>query len=162
MNWSEYNYFGNIYRVREDGVIVSHRGRVLSHQIDRKGYHRVVLIAGRKRRLHTGVHRLVALTYLSNPEGKPEVNHKDGDKSNNHVSNLEWCTSAENVQHSARLGLAHYPTGFAARRTRLTPELIADIHRMIGDGVKQTEISKLTGISQSTVSQVKRGTRDWY
>lgn len=158
----EYNYFGNIYRVSEDGVVTSHRGRVLSHQVDSKGYHRVVLQAGRKHRLHTGVHRLVALTHLPNPDNKPEVNHKDGDKDNNHVSNLEWCTSAENVEHSVRLGLAQHPTGFAARRARLTPKLIADIHRMLGEGVKQTEVSKMTGISQATVSQVKHGKRDWY
>ena len=158
----EYNYFGNIYQVSEDGVVTSHRGRVLSHQVDIKGYHRVVLQAGRKHRLHIGVHRLVALTHLPNPDNKTEVNHKDGDKDNNHVSNLEWCTSAENTKHSIKLGLAQHPTGFAARRTRLTPQLIADIHRMIGEGVKQTKVSKITGISQATISQVKRRARDWY
>ena len=158
----EYDFHGNTYQVSEDGVITSPHGRILSHQIDYKGYHRVVLQAGRKHRIQTGVHRLVALCHIPNPENKPEVNHIDGDKDNNHVSNLQWATTAENVEHSVRLGLAQHPTGFAARRARLTPELIADIHRMLGEGVKQTEIARITGISQATISQVKRGVRDWY
>ena len=46
------------------------------------------------------VHRLVALTYIPNPNNLPEVNHKDRDKGNNNVSNLEWCSHADNIQHS--------------------------------------------------------------
>jgi hypothetical protein len=158
----EYNYFSNTYQVSEDGVVTSHLGRVLSHQVDTKGYHRVVLQSGRKHRLHTGVHRLVALCHIPNPDNKPEVNHRDGNKSNNHASNLEWCTPAENVEHSIKLGLAQYPTGFAARRARLTPELLDTIKTMLANGDRQVDIAAATGISQPVISQVKRKTRDWY
>jgi hypothetical protein len=102
------------------------------------------------------------LCHIPNPDNKPEVNHKDGDKSNNHVSNLEWCTPAENVEHSVALGLAQYPTGFAARRARLTPELLDTINTMLANGDRQVDIAAATGISQPVISQVKRKVRDWY
>jgi hypothetical protein len=57
------------------------------------------------------VHRLVAMTYIPNPHNLPQVNHKDGNPLNNHVSNLEWVTQAENIQHGIKLGLIDLYSG---------------------------------------------------
>lgn len=68
--------------------------------IQNTGY-RTVTINGKK----YSIHRLVAEAFISNPENKPFVNHIDGNKLNNSIENLEWCTNKENVQHAFRTGL---------------------------------------------------------
>jgi hypothetical protein len=57
------------------------------------------------KRASVGVHRLIAMAYIPNPENKPEINHIDGNAGNNAVSNLEWCTRQENMLHANRTGL---------------------------------------------------------
>ena len=69
------------------------------------GYGHVSLTDNAGVQKRTWVHRLVALAFIPNPENKPQVNHKDGDKRNNRVENLEWCTARENLMHSFNTGL---------------------------------------------------------
>lgn len=69
------------------------------------GYYIVTLYAYPKPRKNQFVHRLLAQTFIPNPDNKPQVNHIDGNKMNNTLSNLEWVTSAENTQHAVDLGL---------------------------------------------------------
>lgn len=73
------------------------------------GYHSVCLHKQEGKREYRMIHRLVALAFIPNENAKPEVNHKDGDKANNKVSNLEWATGSENVEHSFSTGL-HIPS----------------------------------------------------
>ena len=78
-------------------------GRFLNPTKNHDGYRVVGLIQDKKLK-HFRVHRLVAKLYLPNPLNLPQVNHKDFDKSNNHVDNLEWCTGKENSNHAALHG----------------------------------------------------------
>lgn len=72
--------------------------------VDKKGYLRVALFQNGKRR-YLSVHRLVASAFLPNPEGLPTVNHKDGNKTHNDVSNLEWANFERQIAHAIDHGL---------------------------------------------------------
>ena len=95
-------------------------GTILKPTNDSRGYPAVTIIDSVGQ--HTkNVHRLVASTFIPNPDGKRTVNHKDGDKRNNHITNLEWNTMSENITHAYRNGLKRRPDscGSPKRRVRI-------------------------------------------
>lgn len=128
-NWKWIPGYEGYYKVSESGEVLSvgHRKESIRTQsINRLGYKWLVLnIGGTKRSWRT--HQLVARTYIPNnvPERK-EVNHLDGNKLNNHVSNLEWCTRSENLYHAYRMGLMSN-TGVNNPRTSLFEHQIIEI-----------------------------------
>ena len=87
------------YLIETDGRIFSKkRNRWLKYQISPKGYCYLEL-SNSKGRKRMSVHRLVATAYIPNPDNFPQVNHKDENKQNNNVSNLEWCTAKYNMNY---------------------------------------------------------------
>jgi len=96
----EVSTYGRVRSVdREDSIGRKLTGMVMKQTINDDGYHQIVLSLEGKSRTFK-VHRLVGIAFIPNPEGKPEINHIDEDKSNNYLYNLEWNTRQENVQHS--------------------------------------------------------------
>ena len=97
------------YAVTPEGKVWSHKQqKFLASGLNKEtGYYHVSLWMGNKGKT-LPVHRLVALAFVLNPEGKPVVNHKNGVKADNHFNNLEWVTKAENEEHARQTGLRVY------------------------------------------------------
>lgn len=106
---------------------VSHNGRIISGSIHNDGYI-FVTIQGKQ----YPKHRVVAKAFIPNPEEKPFVNHIDGNKQNNQISNLEWCTQSENVKHSYENDLQ--PKGLTSYRGKFTSEQRDEIKRLWDSG----------------------------
>lgn len=96
--WRDIPGFKTLYEVSNDGLVRKKAYELKPHALKKGGHMHVTV--GEKNRQY--VHRLVALAFLPKVEGKPWVNHKDGNPANNHLSNLEWCTPGENIAHGYR------------------------------------------------------------
>lgn len=101
--WRDIAGWEGLYQVSSEGRVYSTRsGRCLKPATKDNGYQFFGLYR-RQNATRAYVHRLVAAAFLPNPCGKSEVNHKDGDKTNNALNNLEWVTPSENQRHSRRV-----------------------------------------------------------
>lgn len=98
--WKDIKDLQGLYQISNKGKIRSYFNdfRILTPQVSKNGYLRIIV-----KNKHYSIHRLVAETFIPNPQNKPEVNHKDGNKENNCVNNLEWVTRSENQIHSYRI-----------------------------------------------------------
>jgi hypothetical protein len=111
--WKDINGYEGYYQISNKGNVRSvdrfdgvhdRAGTVIKQSLKPNGYLQVGLRKHNQRKW-VGVHRLVAIHFIDNPENKPQVNHIDGNKQNNTVENLEWVTQEENQQHAIRTGL---------------------------------------------------------
>ena len=106
------------------------------------------------------IHKLVAVAFIENPNNKPCVNHRNGNKLDNSVANLEWCTFSENTRHAWDTGLCKYLRGEASRNVKYTEVLINQIlSRYYKDGLTCREIGDEYGIDKGYVQCVIGGRR---
>ena len=120
--------------------------QVLKPYLTNRGYHTVGFwVDGKKKRL--SVHRLVAMTFLPNPEELPEVNHINGCKTDNNLCNLEWTTGSANVAHAYQSGL---------REKKLTTTEKKLILQLLQQSLSHRAIGKKLNVSHSTVGSIAR------
>lgn len=161
-------YGKNKYEVFEDGTVVSlgrigARGyivkdKILTPHLNSSGYLRASMNLSGKNKYYF-IHRLVAECFVPNPFNKDKVNHKDGNKHNNHFSNLEWVTSSENNKHAFDNGLRS-PTiccGIDNWNSKLNEDKVKWIreHYIKGDReYGQCALARKFGVSQSSMWSV--------
>lgn len=122
-------------------------------QLTHKGYHKIFLY-NKEHKTQRFVHRLVAEAFIPNPENKPCVNHIDGNKTNNNVENLEWCTVQENNGHAKRLKLYKPLMGQDHANSKVTDSDVLEIRRLHSEGNTCKSIAPNFGLHKTTVQRI--------
>jgi hypothetical protein len=173
--WKDIDGFNGVFQVSNEGRVRSVdriveqkspkgglsirklKGKILKHKLTTFGYFEIRLY-NRETGKHKDcrVHQLVAKAFIPNPENKPQVNHKDADKQNNRVENLEWVTPQENMTH-AHNGLIHYRFGEKHQNTKITEEDVRFIREHYSFRNKEyntTTLAKKYGVSLQTILNI--------
>ena len=117
IEWRDTYIYGEQYEVSNTGLVRNKvTGKILKPHKDGKGYLRISLSKNNVQST-IKVHRAVAIAFIENPDNLPQVNHKDTNKENNTVGNLEWVTNYENMQHAIINGLTNH-VDYAGRKKR--------------------------------------------
>ena len=143
---------GNVYS-KKTGKL-----KQLSPILTHYGYYEVQLSSPLDK-FRAKVHRLVAECFIPNPNNLPQVNHIDGDKLNNCVFNLEWCTPKDNLKHARESGLNNSkptPNGRGEKnsRSKLTEALVLEIRQKASDGFTHKQLGVEYGVAESTISGI--------
>ena len=140
------------FKARVDGTIIGKRGKPMKGHIDRCGYQEVLFSENGKTNQYR-THRLIAETFIPNPNNLRDVNHKDGNKLNNNVSNLEWCSHKDNVAHSFKNGLQTKATNQYGTYTVLQDDDLQTILSLHSEGLLDREIAERIGCSRELVGR---------
>ena len=118
------------------------------------GYLAVDLFDATSRQRHS-VHRMVAIVFIDNREGKDFVNHIDGDKTNNRTNNLEWVTPSENSLHAVAIGLS--PIGEEKTLAKLSEADVLEIQTAFENGAKDFTLAERYGVTSGVISSIRLG-----
>lgn len=147
--WKDVPGYNGLYQVSNTGQVRSayyHDWRVLSPKTDKDGYMEVCLYLNSKRSTKK-VHRLVAEAFIPNGDALPQVNHVDEDKRNNNVTNLEWVTGKQNVNHGTCVDRAIKTKG-------CRPFMVVETGEVY---INQSECARALGSTQQSVYHVLKG-----
>lgn len=159
--FERYYEVSNLGNVKSVPRLVSVRGggkrlvpsKILSPSFSSRYVNVMMWVEGKQ--IAAQVHRLVALAFIENYEGKPQVNHIDGNKHNNIVTNLEWCNNSENALHAFRRGL-RVPNNFGKSGLisgMTCEEVYCKVIELSSEGLTQKQVGDTLGIHRATVNR---------
>lgn len=164
--YSKYYDISNLGRLKTKAIYITNSGNFSGgyHKklhfkkfyIDKDGYCVLKLCVGGQC-LNRKIHKLVAEAFIPNPDNLPQVNHIDGNKQNNTVSNLEWVSRAENIQHAFRTGLMtnDHLRGSNSKAAKVDEDIVREIRQMHADGISNSEIyTKYPQVSKTMLSNL--------
>lgn len=160
-NWLPIAGYEGLYEVSDMGGVRSLKrattsGKVLVQRSGTGGYLRVCLCKNNHKKTFV-VHRLVASAFIENPEHKPEVNHKNGIRTDNRASNLEWVTRSENERHAYKI-LGKSPHAYWKDKPRRFARKFTDeqVRLIRKDTRPNSEIASEYGVSKTAIRDIKR------
>ena len=151
--WKPINNYDD-YFVSNYGRIKSLKGkneRILKITHNNFGYAQVCLSKNNKSKTFR-LNRLVAEHFISNPDNLPQVNHIDGNKDNNNVNNLEWCTASYNTKHAFDNNLC-----IKGEKHHLSKLTIDEVKFIKSSDLSQRKLAKMFGVCKTTISNIKSG-----
>ena len=165
--WLPIPKFENEYAVSNTGIIKSIyrlvksgtsnykpvKEKIKTQQLSANGYLSVNLFIKQKATKML-IHRAVALAFIPNPKNKPQVNHIDGNKLNNNVSNLEWSTGSENMIHAYKNNLQSPLRGELASNSKLTENEVLKIRELYKNGTIQKDIAIMFNIDRRLIGKI--------
>lgn len=165
--WRDVKWYEGFYKVSNLGRIKSverriklrgsyerlYESKIMKCKVSKDGYYTIGLRMRGKREWKR-IHRLVAEAFIENPLGYEVVNHIDGNKLNNNVDNLEWCTIEYNNNHAKENGLLRALHGEEKTESKLTNSVVISIRKDYKNGLKQSDICKKYNISATQAHKI--------
>jgi hypothetical protein len=144
------------YEISKCGVIRNIlTKKIKSQYIGSTGYYMVSFSYNNKSKPQR-VHRLLASTFLKNIHNAKFINHIDGNKLNNDLNNLEWCTHSHNMKHAFETGLVNN-TGEKNGMSKLNLDKVTIIKKLLKDGISQQKIANIFNVSRSAILKIHLG-----
>ncbi len=146
-HWKDIQGYESLYAVSDTGVVKTFiYNKILKPRVQ-QGYETVVLYRNKKSKAFK-VHRLVAMMFLDNPNNYEQVNHIDGNKRNNNVNNLEWCTAKQNTHHAIKNGLYFSSSHISKHQPIITKKdkygNIVETYKTVTEAAIKNNVSRMT------------------